>query len=363
MRGQHWVPCLTRCASRPVLTVSLLLLLITHLAAQESFSNVAATVNSRMVKLFGAGGFQGLASYGSGFLVSADGYILTTASHVLLTDTLRAHLADGRRLDGHVAVMEPDLDAALVKIDKVENLPYFDIAAAAKLPLARPGDWVLAFSNEFQIATGDEPVSIQKGAIAAYAKLHGRRGVFEVPYAGDVYLIDAVTNNIGSSGGVITSRDGRPLGMIGKELRNSLTNTWINYAVPIQALATFVEKGKRGEYRPAVRAAAATEGEMGYHGLTLVPNVVERTPPFIEAVAPGSPAARAGLKSDDLIISIDGQQVPSIKAVEGILTRARPGTTLRVEARRADKQAAGGERLISADMVLVNRPPQQETPK
>lgn len=348
--------------SLSVAILALLLSLAEPSKAQESFSNVATSVNSRMVKLFGAGGFQGLASYGSGFLVSADGYILTTASHVLLTDSLRVHLADGRRLDGHVTVMEPDLDAALVKIDKVENLPYFDIAAAAKLPPAKPGDWILAFSNEFQIATGDEPVSIQKGVIAAYGKLRGRRGVFEVPYAGDVYLIDAVTNNIGSSGGMVTGRDGRPLGMIGKELRNSLTNTWINYAVPIQALATFVEKGKRGDYRPAVRSTPA-EGEIGYHGLTLVPNVVERTPPFVESVAPGSPAARAGLKSDDLIISIDGQQVPSIKSVEAILLRARPGTSIRIEARRADKQAAGGERLISADLVLVNRPPQQELPK
>jgi len=356
------MPGRARHASLPFAIVALLLSLAAPLAAQESFSNVAASVNSRMVKLFGAGGFQGLASYGSGFLVSPDGYILTTASHVLLTDSLRVHLADGRRLDGHVAVMEPDLDAALVKIDKVQNLPYFDMAAAAKLPPARPGDWILAFSNEFQIATGDEPVSIQKGVIAAYAKLRGRRGVFEVPYAGDVYLIDAVTNNIGSSGGMVTARDGRPLGMIGKELRNSLTNTWINYAVPIQALATFVEKGKRGEYRPAVRSAPA-EGEIGYHGLILVPNVVERTPPFVESVAPGSPAARAGFKSDDLIISIDGQQVPSIKAVEGILARARPGTSVRVEVRRADKQAAGGERLISAAMVLANQSSQQESPK
>jgi serine protease Do len=351
-----------RRALNPLLAIAVSLVpLASPLAAQESFSNVASSVNSRMVKLFGAGGFQGLASYGSGFLVSPDGYILTTASHVLLTDSLRVHLADGRRLDGHVAIMEPQLDAALVKIDKVDNLPYFDIGAAAKLAPARPGDWILAFSNEFQIATGDEPVSVQKGAIAAYAKLHGRRGVFEVPYAGDVYIIDAVTNNIGSSGGIITARDGRPLGMIGKELRNSLTNTWINYAVPIQALATFVEKGKRGEYRPAVRPAP-TEGEIGYHGLILVPNVVERTPPFVESVAPGSPAAHAGLKSDDLIISIDGQQVPSIKAVQAILLRARPGTSIRIEARRADKQAAGGERLITAEIVLANRP-QQEVPK
>ena len=79
--------------------------------------------------------------------------------------------------------------AALIKIDNVEDLPHFDFLAAAKAPPAKIGDWVLAFSNQFEIATRDEPMTVQHGIISAYSKLHGKRGIFEAPYSGDVYLL------------------------------------------------------------------------------------------------------------------------------------------------------------------------------
>src|SRR5262245_39218369 len=195
--------------------------------AEDSFAKVAAQVNKKDVKLYGAGGFQGLSSYGTGVLVSPEGYILTVASHMLVTQDLRVHLWDGRRYHAKVVVAEPELDAALVKMDKVEEpLPFFDVAQAVKAPQGKPGDWILAFSNQFNIAVRDEPMSVQRGVIGAFAKLHGRRGVFDAPYTGDVYVIDAITNNPGAGGGVITTRKGELLGIIGKELRNTLTDTW-----------------------------------------------------------------------------------------------------------------------------------------
>src|SRR5262249_30191593 len=157
-----------------------------------------------------------------------------------------------------------------------------------------------AFSNQFQIATRDEPVSVQRGVIAAYSKLQGRRGIFDFPYTGDVYVIDAITNNPGAGGGVVTTRKGELLGIIGKELRNTLTATWINYAVPIHVVAKFAELGMKGEYKPIVKERPAG-GPGGYHGIVLVPNVIERTPPYVEEVMPDSPAAKAGLRPDDLI--------------------------------------------------------------
>src|SRR5438132_4889070 len=208
--------------------------------ADDSFAQTAADVNKKMVKLFGSGGFKGLASYGTGLLVSPQGHILTVATPMLDTQDLRVHLYDGRRLHAKVLVVEPVLDAALVKIDddKAEDFPYFDIAKAAGSPAAQMGDPILGFSNQFQIATRDEPMSVQHGVIAAYSKLHGRKGVFEAPYQGDVYIVDAVTNNPGAGGGALTNRKGELLGIIGKELRNSLSNTWINYAVPLPILAS-----------------------------------------------------------------------------------------------------------------------------
>ena len=144
-----------------------------------SLAHVAEQVNQRMVKLFGIGGYKGITAYGTGIVVSSDGYVLTAASPMLDTADLLIHLADGRRVRGKVVVTEPELDAALVKIDKVDDLPFFDVSRAAKLPLAQPGDWILAFSNQFEIATREEPMSVQHGVIAAYNKLKGRHGIFE----------------------------------------------------------------------------------------------------------------------------------------------------------------------------------------
>jgi serine protease Do len=318
--------------------------------ADESFAKVANEVNQKMVKVFGSGGFQGVPHWGTGILVSPDGYILTASSVMLDTLDLRIHLADGRRFQGHVVATEPQLDIALVKIDKVDGLPYFDVAAAAKRPLAGVGTGVLAFSNQFEIATRDEPLSVEHGVIAAYTKLHGRRGIYEAPYTGDVYVVDAITNNPGAAGGALTTRKGELLGIIGKELRNTLTDTWINYAVPIQAkiegkrddqvvtvsVAEFLENARSGKYTRLLEKDKFN-GPGGYHGIVLVPNVVDRTPPYVEEVRPKSPAAKAGFRPDDLIVYIEGEQVTSIKTFHDIVDKAPPGTEFRVEVRRGDK--------------------------
>src|SRR5207249_10377387 len=233
---------------------------------------------------------------------------------------------------------------------------------AVKAPLARAGDWILALSNEFNVATRDEPMSVQHGVIAAYSKLQGHKGVFDAPYSGDVYVIDAITNNPGAGGGVIVNRKGELIGIIGKELRNNLTNTWINYAVPIQVLAKFVAEGKAGKYKPIVKAKPSG-GPGGYHGLVLVPNVVERTPPYIEEVVPGSPAAKAGLRPDDLIVYVDGEQVLTVLAFKEILSKTRPGTVVKLEVRRVDKNDAGvADRLLTVELKL-GEPPQPPAKK
>jgi serine protease Do len=333
------------------------------LPAQAPYHAVSRQVNQRLVKIFGSGGFRGLAAYGTGIIVSPDGYVLTVASHLLDTPDLRVHLPDGRRCQAKLVVVEPALDAALIKIDKVEGLSYFDVTAAAQAsPRAEPGDWVLAMSNQFEIATRDEPLTVQRGVIAAYAKLHLQRGIFDAPYQGDAYVIDAITNNPGAAGGALTTQKGDLLGMIGKELKNSLSNTWVNYAVPIGvrvevrqsdqtvtvSLPEFVVKGMKGEYKPTVREKS-TEGPGGYHGIVLVPNVVERTPPYVEDVVPGSPAAKAGLKPDDLIVYVDGEPVVSIAGFKDVMSRTRPGVTVQLEVRRGDK-------LVPVELTLGEVP-------
>ncbi len=343
-------PILIRGAAALGTLLALSLVWISTVPGQQPFSAVAADVNKKMVKLFGAGGFKGLPSYGTGILVSSNGFILTVNNHILATADLRVHLYDGRFYHAKVLAKEPELDIALVKIDDdVEGLPHFDVTEAGARPVAGAGDWILAFSNQFHIATRDEPMSVQRGVIAAYTELRGRRGVFDAPYNGDVYFLDAIACNPGAAGGIVTNRKGELLGLLGRELKNNLTDTWINYAVPIQAkaeiqrgdknvsvnVATFVTEAMKGQYKGGDRLAKVDRG--GYHGIFLVPNVVSATPPYVEEVAAGSPAAKAGLQPDDLIVYVDGELVSNIRNFREIMKHFPPGKDVTMEVQRDNK--------------------------
>ena len=362
-----------------VVLVAALLMISTSRAAVASdpFNKVADTTNQRIVKLFGSGGFGKLKNYGSGILISPEGHILTVANQMLDTSELVVHLYDGRRMKAVVLATESELDVALVKI-KIEgkkideptglDLPFFDINEAAKRPLATTGDWVLAFGNEFEIAMRDEPVSIQRGIIAAYSKLHGRLGIFDFPYNGEVYVIDAITNNPGAGGGALTDRNGKLLAIVGRELRNAQTETWMNYAVPIGAkveikdgekstvvsIPEFVAKAMKGQYKSTRRVQQQT-GPGGYHGIVFVPNILDRTPPYIEELLPDSPAVKSGLKPNDLVSFVDGEPTVSIKMFQDMMKKTRPGTTIRIEVRRGDS-------LQTIELKLEEYPKTATTP-
>ena len=267
---------------------------------------VVDEVQAKVVKIYGAGGFRGLEPWQSGFVVSADGYIVTAWSYVLDTEPILVHLKDGRRFDGKLVGADPRLDLAVLKID-AKDLPYFDLDNAVE---GQSGLRVLAFSNLYNVATGNEPVSVQHGVISVKTRLEARRGVFKTPFRGDVYVLDAVTNNPGAAGGALVNYQGEFLAMLGKELRNSLNHTWLNYAIPAEAFRQKVQdimEGKGDPITPDVESGepkADNPLTLDLLGIVLVPNVVERTPPFVDAVRAGSVAKAAGVLPDDLVVYI-----------------------------------------------------------
>ncbi len=360
-------------------------------SAADPFAETVEKANRKLVKIFGAGGFSRLNNYGTGIIIDKEGYILTVASQLLDTSELVVHLYDGQRMKAQVLATESELDIALLKIKvdgkKIEDptgldLDYFDFDAAVKRGPSTAGDWVLAMSNTFEIALRDEPLSVQRGVISAYAKMAGRRGIFEFPYTGEVYIVDAITNNPGAAGGALLTRKGELIGIIGREIKNSLTDTWMNYAIPIIAKAEvkiketvkdkdgkdveqektvtvsmpeFVTLAKQGKYRAIVKPAI-TPGLGGYHGIIFVPNILERTPAYIEDVVPGSPAEKAGLRPDDLVSFVDGEPIVSIKAFNDYMRKnTRAGTKIRLEVRR-------GESLQTVEVELGAQPVQPKLP-
>jgi S1-C subfamily serine protease len=310
-------------------------------AAQATFVDVVAAVQPKLVKIYGAGGLRGLEAYQSGFLISPVGHVLTAWSYVLDTDLVTVTLDDGRRFPGQLLGADPRREIAVLKID-ADDLPCFRLGNAADLAV---GDRVLAFSNLFGVATGDEAASVLQGWVSARTRLAARRGAFQTPYDGPVYVVDAMTNNPGSAGGALTDRQGNLAGILGKELRNAWNNTWLNYAIPAAELITPVDDILAGKTLPReVDQSLKRPAEpwtLTRAGLRLVPRVLSRTPPFVDAVVPDSPAARAGLQPDDLIVFVNHGVVASRESVIEVLSRIDHIDPVRLTVQR-------GQQLVEA---------------
>jgi serine protease Do len=284
----------------------------------------------RTVKIYGAGGVKNLEGYGTGFLISSEGHVVTVWNHVLDADEVTIILNDGRRYPGKLLGAEPQLDVAVIKLQNVNGeLPHFDLSDLAE---ASVGTRILGFSNMFKVATGDEPVSVLHGVISAKTKLNARRGSFEVPYEGPVYIVDAITNNPGAAGGVITTRDGKLLGVIGKELRNAQSNTWVNYAIPITELKEVIRQIITGNYIEKEKKPDEDENPNRYRpldfGIVLLPDVVYHTPAYIESIERGSAAYKLGLRPDDLILFVNDELIQSNKMLQKELGLLEAGDML-----------------------------------
>jgi serine protease Do len=278
-----------------------------------SVNQVALAAELKSVKLFGAGG-SGLDSFQSGFFITAEGHILTVWSTVLDVDSIIAVTSDGRRLEAKVVGIDPNLEIAVLATDE-PTINYFDLAQAVD---ALAGGRVLAISNLYGIATGNEMSSVQKGVIMAKSDLKARRGSFESLYQGPVLIIDAMTNNPGAAGGSLTDMSGRLLGMLGKELRDASANIWLNYAIPIAQLRDSIDRilsGKAVDRSSSARKPADRPAKLNDLGIVLIPNVLAKTPTFVDLVTPESIADAAGLQGDDLILFINSVRVASQQAL------------------------------------------------
>lgn len=281
-------------------------------SAGGPFAEAIATAGARVVKIYG-GSIGRVKGFGSGVLVSADGKIVTVASSLLETDVPRVVLPDGRRIPAVVIARDPVRQLALLKIE-ADQLPHFELGESAHLG---SGDWVIAAANPFKVADGPEPISFAAGMLAGRTRMEARRRAQDFPYEGPVLLTDVIVSTPGSAGGALVDISGRLVGVIGKEVISERTNTWLNYAIPVEEVAAFVadpEAARASEPRRPPPTADL--------GIRLFDVGGRLRPAYVERVRPGSPAALAGVRPDDLILSIAGRPVATCadyaKAVRGL---------------------------------------------
>ena len=287
--------------------------------AQSSLHDWAREAQSKVVKIYGAGGLKGLEAYQSGFLISPEGHIATAWSYVLDVEPI-VLLDDGRRFESKIIHFEPALEIAVLQIE-ASGLPYFEIPKQREVQY---GDPVLAVSNLFNVATGDEPVSVMQGSIASIATLDARSGTLKTPYRGEVLILDLVANNPGAAGGAVVDIHGKLAGMLGKELRDTATGVWLNYALPSDVFRKTLGDIIAG--RATTRASTKDpilprdqSHSLETLGLVMVPDVLEATPAFVDRVRADSPAQVSELRPDDLILLVSGRRVESQRSLKTLL--------------------------------------------
>jgi len=316
--------------------------------ADNGFERAISAARARSVKLYGLKVGQQV-GYGTGTIVSAGGDILTVYSLLLESNKLRAVTSDGTRYHAELVTFDRRTQLALIKMTRalegdssIGSLPFFDLVCSgddtAEKSSSDPcepelllGDWVLAAGNPFKIAEGAEPVSIAHGVYSARARLDARRKVREFPYHGDVLVIDAVTSNPGAPGSPLVNLDGKLVGMIGRLVVSNLTHTKFDYAIPRDVLRSFLigAKNPRDSVVANTDPSGPTRRDGGFArvdpGIRLTRTGYMKLPPLVERVRRGSPAAKAGVRPDDLILSINGHRVADLQSYDKRIAQVAQG--------------------------------------
>lgn len=309
-----------------------------------------------VVKVYGAGGFQGVPAYGAGVLVDERGFVLTAWSIALRTDALKVVTHDGRRFGADVWRADPGLGVALLRIRAPQGgLPSLTPLRLGDSTTLQAGDGVVAIGNPFGIIYGDELPAVSLGVVTSIGSLRaGGVTVVRFPERLERVIVTDIPTNPGGQGGPLLAIDGRLVGIVGRIVESRATNTIVNYAVPSSDLVEFVRGGVASEKplpEPPSVPPRAAPGPAAETGIRLLRVHLARPPmAYIEGVVRGSPAEQAGLEPDDLVFRIDDRTIRTCRDFDEAIAARRPGERITLVVKRGPEMkrvelvlAAGGE--------------------
>jgi serine protease Do len=250
---------------------------------------------------------------GSGFIVSDDGYIVTNHHVAADADTLTVTLVDGREYLAELIGTDPQTEVALIKVD-AENLPTVAMGDSDAL---RVGEWVLAIGSPFGLEH-----TVTSGIVSAY----GRSQVGIVDYANFIQTDAAI--NPGNSGGPLINLEGDVIGVNTAIMSPSGASSGVGFAIPINMVKYVVEQLRDN--------GSVARGFLGVSIQNLTPELAdwfELEPEqgvLISDVTEGSPAEKAGLLKDDVIVKFDGAEVTDMGTLRSRVSTTAPGSSVPV---------------------------------
>jgi serine protease Do len=267
---------------------------------------------------------------GSGFIIDADGSILTNNHVIDRAERITVKLSDGRSLRARVIGADPDTDIALIKVDDQAGLPVAPLGDSATL---RMGEWVCAIGN---------PLGYEHTVTVGVVSYLGRK-LFDASL--DNYIQTDAAINFGNSGGPLINARGE---VIGINAAISSRASSIGFAVPINGAAAVL---------PQLRARGRVS--RGYIGVTLRDvdpdlqrslNLAVAHGALVQDITQGSPGERAGLRAYDVIVSLDDRAVSNDDELIREIAARSPGSAARLRVVRDGHDQ-------SVTVKLAERPP------
>ena len=256
---------------------------------------------------------------GSGFIISSDGIILTNAHVVAEATEITVKLTDRREFEAKVLGIDKRTDIAVLKID-AKNLPAVKIGRAVDLKV---GEWVAAIGSPFGFEN-----TVTSGIVSAKARA--------LPDENYVPFIQTdVPVNPGNSGGPLFNMDGEVVGMNSQIFSRTGGFMGLSFAIPIevamQVKDDLVTSGKVTRGRIGVQIQDVNQALANSFGLPKPQGAL------ISGVEPGSPAEKAGLKSGDVVLGVNGKEINQLSELSGAIAATRPGNNARLQIWRDGK--------------------------
>jgi serine protease Do len=266
-------------------------------------------------------------SLGSGFIISADGYVVTN-NHVIsagakgaVVETITVTLSDRREYKAKLIGRDPQSDLAVLKIEGV-NLPFVRFGDSAK---SRVGDWVVAIGNPFGLGG-----SVTAGIISAVHRVTGQGGAY------DRFIQTDASINRGNSGGPMFDLAGNVIGINSQILSPTGANVGIGFAIPAE------------EAKPVIDTLMAGGAiKRGYLGVVMQDvtrdiadalNIPKDRGTLISRVEPGEAADKAGIKQGDVIVKVGSKEVNPDQTLSYLVANLTPGSRVPLELVRDGKR-------------------------
>jgi serine protease Do len=267
---------------------------------------------------------------GSGFIVSADGTILTNAHVVKDATEVTVKLTDRREYRAKVLGADPKTDVAVLKIE-AKNLPVVTLGNIKNL---RVGEWVLAIGSPFGFEN-----TVTAGVVSAKGR--------SLPEDSAVPFIQTdVAVNPGNSGGPLFNSRGEVVGINSQIYSRSGGYQGVSFAIPID-VATHVKDQivRTGKVEHARLGVAVQEVNQA---LADSFNLDKPEGALVSSVEKGSPADKAGLQAGDVIRGVDGQPIVASGDLPAIISRSAPGDSVKLDVWRKGGRVDLTARLASA---------------